>query len=133
MSRQKRIVHRDEEDVTIVTFVDRKILDEHILWISEDLFQLVDEFGKKNIILDFGTVENFSYPALGMLISLNMKVKGAGGKLVICEVSKGYAGGVDGVFRVTAVNTFFFAYFTKDPKEPRKTLQEALKKFSPSP
>ncbi|MBL8797300.1 MAG: STAS domain-containing protein, partial [Planctomycetia bacterium] len=73
--RRKRLEVEDVGDVTVVNFTDRKILDEqNIQLIGEQLFSLVDESGRKKILLNFGNVEYLSSAALGKLITLNKKL-----------------------------------------------------------
>ena len=74
--RRRRLEVVEEGDVTVVNFIDRKILDEqNIQKIGEDLFSLVDELGRKKILLNFGNVEYLSSAALGKFITLNKKVR----------------------------------------------------------
>src|SRR5580765_4746509 len=87
--RRQRITFEDVGDVTVVRFVDRKILDEqNIQAIGDDLFRLVDELGRRKILLNFSNVEFLSSAALGKLITLNRKVQAVRGKLVLCGISK---------------------------------------------
>ena len=74
-------------DVTVVNFLDRRILDEQsVQAIGEQLFSLVDELGRKQLLLDFGNVESLSGPVLGIMARLNKKVKAAGGRLIACNL-----------------------------------------------
>lgn len=74
-------------DVTIAKFIDNKILDEtNIQIIGNQLFALVEQDGRKKIILDFTNVEYLSSAALGKLITLEKKVKAARGKLRLCSI-----------------------------------------------
>src|SRR6266702_6832655 len=85
--RRRRLELEDVGEVTVVNFVDKKILDEqNIQIIGEQLFDLVDNQGKKKILLNFGNVEYMSSAALGKLITLNKKVQTAGGRLVLCNI-----------------------------------------------
>ena len=53
--RRRRLEVEPIGDVTVVNFVDRKILDEqNIQIIGEQLFSLVDEEGCKKMLLNFG-------------------------------------------------------------------------------
>ncbi len=64
-------------DVTVVRFVDRKILDEgNIQEIGQELFDLVEKEGCKKLLLNFSTVDFLSSAALGKLITLDKKVQG---------------------------------------------------------
>ena len=88
MSRQ-RITVEDVGDVAVVQFVDKKILDEqNIQMIGDDLFRLVDELGRRKVLLNFGNVEFMSSAALGKLIRLHQRLAQVGGKLVLCGISK---------------------------------------------
>jgi len=91
-------------DVTVVNFVDRKILDEqNIQVIGEQLFGLVDEQGLKKILLNFSNVEYLSSAALGKLITLNKKLQQAGGKLILCNIDAQ----IFEVFEITKLDRFF--------------------------
>ena len=84
---RSRLEVDDEGDIAIVTFTDRKILDEqNIEKIGEDLFSLVSDYGKKKILLNFANVEYLSSACLGKFITLNKMVENAGGKLVMCSI-----------------------------------------------
>src|SRR5712675_1756493 len=87
--RRRRLEVEDIGEVTVVNFVDRKILDEqNIQKIGEDLFSLVDELGRRKILLNFGNVEYLSSAALGKFITLNKKVQAAQGKLILCNIEQ---------------------------------------------
>src|SRR5207302_8988155 len=88
--RRRRLEVEDyDREITVVNFIDRKILDEqNIQKIGEDLFSLVDELGRRKILLNFGNVEYLSSAALGKFINLHKKVRGAGGKLVLCNIAQ---------------------------------------------
>jgi anti-sigma B factor antagonist len=102
--RRKRLEVEDVGDVTVVNFTDRKILDEqNIQLIGEQLFSLVDESGRKKILLNFGNVEYLSSAALGKLITLNKKLQAAGGKLILCNIDPQ----IYEVFEITKLNKLF--------------------------
>jgi anti-sigma B factor antagonist len=102
--RRRRLEVEDIGDVTVVNFVDRKILDEqNIQIIGEQLFSLVDESGRRKVLLNFKNVEYLSSAALGKLITLNKKLHAAGGKLVLCEISPT----IYEVFEITKLDQFF--------------------------
>ena len=72
MSDSRRIDISEVGDVTIAKFIDKKILDEtNIAEIGNQLFGLVDEDGRKRIILDFTVVEYLSSAALGKMITMD--------------------------------------------------------------
>ena len=99
--RRQRLVVEDIGDIAVVSFVDKKILDEqNIQMIGDDLFRLVDELGRKKVLLNFQNVEFMSSAALGKLITLHRKLQGAGGKLVLCKIAKD----ILDVFRITKLD-----------------------------
>ena len=85
--RKRRLEVEDAGDVTVVNFVDKKILEEQsIQAIGDQLFELVDSEGRKKMVLNFTNVEYLSSAALGKIIALNNRVKKAGGKLALCKI-----------------------------------------------
>src|SRR5687767_3153006 len=99
--RRRRLEVEDSGDVAVVNFVDKKILDEqNIQMIGDDLFRLVDELGRRKLLLNFGNVEYLSSAALGKLITLNKKLQGAGGKLILCNIDPQ----IYEVFEITKLN-----------------------------
>lgn len=113
----RRIDVEQVGDVTIATFVDKKILDENnIQMIGSELFSLVEEEGRKRIILDFKNVEYLSSAALGKLITMNKKVKAAGGEMRMCSIRPD----IYEVFVITRLNKIF---------DIRDNQEEALQGF----
>jgi anti-sigma B factor antagonist len=105
--KRRRLELEEVGDVTVVSFVDKKILDEqNIQIIGEQLFDLVDNQGKKKILLNFGNVEFLSSAALGKLITLNKKAQTSGGKLVMCNIVKE----IYEVFAITKLDKLFKIY-----------------------
>jgi anti-sigma B factor antagonist len=105
--KRRRLDLEEVGDVTVVSFVDKKILDEqNIQIIGEQLFDLVDNQGKKKILLNFGNVEFLSSAALGKLITLNKKAQTSGGKLVMCNIVKE----IYEVFAITKLDKLFKIY-----------------------
>src|SRR6185295_1750732 len=90
--------------VTVVRFVDRKILDEaNIQELGSELFQLVEDEGQKTLLLNFASVEFLSSAALGKLITLDKKVKAKGGKLRLSNIRPE----IYEVFAITKLNKLF--------------------------
>ena len=101
---QRRLDIEQIGDVTVAKFVDKKILDENnIQVIGNQLFGLVEEDGRKKIILDFSNVEYLSSAALGKLITMDKKVKSSGGKLRLCTIRPD----IYEVFAITRLNKLF--------------------------
>lgn len=103
-NRRRRIEVEELGLITVVHFVDSKILDEqNIQLIGDDLFRLVDELGKTRILLSFSRVDYLSSAALGKIVRFHQKLAAAGGKLVVCSISKD----VKEVFVITRLEKFF--------------------------
>lgn len=102
--RRRRLEVEQIGDVTVVNFVDRKILDEqNIQIIGDQLFSLVDQDGLRKLLLNFSNVEYLSSAALGKLITLNKKLQGVGGRLVLCNIDPQ----IYEVFEITRLDKFF--------------------------
>lgn len=102
--RRRRLEVEQIGDVTVVNFIDRKILDEqNIQVIGDQLFGLVDQDGLRKLLLNFGNVEYLSSAALGKLITLNKKLQGVGGRLVLCNIDPQ----IYEVFEITRLDKFF--------------------------
>jgi anti-anti-sigma factor len=104
MAQRRRLEIQEIGEVTVVRFVDRKILDEsNIQELGQELFQLVEEENRKNLLLDFSNVEFLSSAALGKLITLDKKVKLHGGRLKL----SGIRPQIYEVFAITKLNKLF--------------------------
>src|SRR6266581_5234347 len=102
--KRRRLEVEDIGDVTVVSFTDKKILDEqNIQVIGEQLFSLVDELGRRKLLLNFGNVEYLSSAALGKFITLNKKVQAAGGRLILCNIDPQ----IREVFEITKLDKLF--------------------------
>jgi anti-sigma B factor antagonist len=100
----RRLDIEEVNGVTIARFTDKKILDEsNIQIIGNQLFSLVDEDHRQKIILDFTNVEYLSSAALGKLITMDKKVKAAGGKLRLCSIRSD----IKEVFKITRLDKLF--------------------------
>jgi anti-sigma B factor antagonist len=102
--RRRRLEVEDIGDVTVINFVDKKILDEqNIQIIGEQLFGLVDQDGRRKLLLNFKNVEYLSSAALGKLITLNKKLQAVGGRLILCDIDPQ----IYEVFEITKLDKFF--------------------------
>lgn len=83
----KRLKVEQIGDVTVVHFLDKRILDEPTIQaIAEQLFSLVEAEGKRKLVLNFSNVEYMSSAALGKLINLHKKLHALSGRLAMCHV-----------------------------------------------
>lgn len=104
MSVHRRLEVSDVGDVTVVRFVDRKILDEaNIQELGQELFQLVEKEERSRLLLNFSTVDFLSSAALGKLITLDKKIKSRGGKLKLSNIRPE----IYEVFMITNLNKLF--------------------------
>lgn len=99
------------EDVTIVEFADRKILEElEIREIEDELDRVIDGVDKVKLLLSFRNVEHLSSAALGMLINLKRKVDELSGQLKLSDITPQ----IFEVFRITKLNKLFDIHETAD-------------------
>ncbi len=104
MADHRRLDVSEVSGITVVRFVDRKILDEaNIQELGVELFALVEEDNRKSLVLNFSSVEFLSSAALGKLITLEKKVKAHGGKLRLCTIRPE----IYEVFAITKLNKLF--------------------------
>ena len=104
MPSHKRIDVSKVGDVTVVKFVDKKILDEAgIQELGAELFSLVEHDNRRSIVLNFDNVDFLSSAALGKLITLDRKVKSAQGRLKMCSIRPE----ILEVFQITKLNKVF--------------------------
>jgi anti-sigma B factor antagonist len=100
----RRLQVEEINDVTVVRFLDKKILDEgNIEQIGNQLFGLVDQGGRRKILLNFANVEYLSSAALGKLITMEKKVKATSGKLRLSNIRPE----IYEVFAITRLNKLF--------------------------
>ncbi|MCD6406133.1 MAG: STAS domain-containing protein [Planctomycetes bacterium] len=117
MTDQERLLVEPVNEVTVITFRDKKILDEAVIQeVGDALFDLVDKQYKTKLLLNFENVEYLSSAALGKLITLNKRVKEENGELKLCNIiSEIYE-----VFRITKLNRLFEIY---------DDMEQALRRF----
>jgi len=104
MAVHRRVETTEVGQVTVVRFVDRKILDEsNIQQLGNELFRLVEEEKKSKLLLNFSNVEFLSSGALGKLITLDKKVKAHDGVLKLSNIRPE----IYEVFAITKLNKLF--------------------------
>lgn len=104
MAVNRRLETIEVGEVTVVRFVDRKILDEsNIQQLGNELFRLVEEEKKTKLLLNFSNVEFLSSGALGKLITLDKKVKANNGVLKLSNIRPE----IYEVFAITKLNKLF--------------------------
>jgi anti-sigma B factor antagonist len=122
MTAHRRLQTTEVGDVTVVRFVDRRLLEEATIQeVGRELFRLVEVEKCLQLLLNFSSVEFLSSAALGKLITLGKKIKSAGGKLVLSNIRPEI---YDALFTLTRLDTLF------DIKEDET---EALAAFAGGP
>ena len=117
MATHRRIIVSDDNGVSVVRFVDKKIVDSgSIEQLGEELNSLVTVDKRSKLLLNFDSVEFMSSAALNKLISLNSKVKAAAGRLKLCCLRAE----IKEVFTITRLDRVF---------DLRKTEAEAIEAF----
>jgi len=108
--RKQRIMAEQRGNVSVINFLDKKILDEmHIQEIGEELFGMIEK-GKTRMLLNFENVDYLSSAALGKLITLNKRIKEENGQLKLANIKEN----IYEVFRITKLNKIFEIYDTED-------------------
>jgi anti-sigma B factor antagonist len=104
MAETRHIKLREVGDITVVHFLDRKILDEaSIQQLGQELFDLVAKDGRKKLLLNFSSVEFLSSAALGKLITLNKKANTHQCQLKLSNIRPE----IYEVFAITKLNKLF--------------------------
>ncbi len=117
MGENRRLEISEVGGVTVVNFVDRKILDDaNIMELGDELTALVEQENRTNLLLNFANVHFLSSAALNKIIMLDRKLRGLGGKIKLCCLRPQ----IYEVFVITRLNTHF---------DIKDTQEEALKGF----
>jgi anti-sigma B factor antagonist len=73
--------------VTVVKILQRRLLDgDTIDWLGGQLFQLADELGERDVVLNLVNVERVSSALVGKLAALHARVNTLGGRLALCQL-----------------------------------------------
>jgi anti-anti-sigma factor len=78
----------DKGDVSVVRFKTPRLRNDET---TEEIFRqiaaLVDTMGRRNLVLDLGSVEYAASLAVGKLVLLNHKAQAAQGRLALCRLT----------------------------------------------
>lgn len=117
MANHSRLEVAEVGEITIVRFTDRKILDAAAIEeLGGELFALVENDNRKNLLLNFTGVEFLSSAALNKLIILDKKIKANGGRLKMCHLRPEIAE----IFAITRLDKLF------DIRDNEQTALEAF-------
>jgi len=110
-SGDSRLRVRRNDQVTIVEFIDRNILDEaNIQLIGEEIAGLIDAEPSPRLLISFANVDHLSSAALGTLITINKKVRNNSGQLRLAQIDPQ----IYEVFVITKLNKLFQIHDTVD-------------------
>jgi anti-sigma B factor antagonist len=117
-TQQSRLRVKHVGDVIQVEFLDRNILDEaNIQHIGEEIQTLIESRPKPRLLISFANVDHLSSAALGTLITINNRVRNAGGQLRLSDIDPQ----IFEVFVITKLNKLF---------EIHETAADAIKSFA---
>jgi anti-sigma B factor antagonist len=120
MLQRRHIRVEERGDVSVVSFDDRRIIDELvILELGQELVDLIEQESRKKLVLDFEHVEFLSSAALGKLMTLEQKAKAAGAEIKLCGIRPE----IFTAFKLTKLHTRF---------DIRQRLSEAMDAFTES-
>jgi len=103
-SQDSRLVISEENDITRVSFVDRNILEEAVIQqIGDEIIAIIEQAAVPKVLVNFEAVEHLSSAALGMLITINNKVRQRGGQLRLCGINDQ----IYEIFTMTKLNKLF--------------------------
>ena len=82
-----RLIISFQDDVLVVEFADRRIVDQDsIADISQQLNALLERRPGLRILINFAGVQQMSSSALGFLVSFAKKLDATGGQLKLCNI-----------------------------------------------
>ncbi|MCC6578904.1 MAG: STAS domain-containing protein [Phycisphaeraceae bacterium] len=104
VTKDSRLTINPEGDIIQVGFQDRNILEEAVIQqIGDEVGSVLDRTPNPKMLINFQNVEHLSSAALGMLITINNKVRQKGGQLrLACIDPQIYE-----VFAITKLNKLF--------------------------
>ena len=106
---ESRLMVQKDGEITIVQFLDHNILDEaNIQQIGEELAQVVDRAALPKVLLDFHNVVHLSSAALGVLITVNNKIRQKDGQLRLANIHPQ----IREVFTITRLDKLFQIHAT---------------------
>jgi anti-sigma B factor antagonist len=98
-------------NATVVELTDRRILDEVTIGeICEQIAGMIARSRDPRFVLDFSSVNHMSSSALGMLITLNKRVREKGGQLRLCGIQPA----IMEVFVITRLNEILQIFQTRE-------------------
>ncbi|RMH12768.1 MAG: anti-sigma factor antagonist [Planctomycetota bacterium] len=110
-SPESRLRISNRDDVTVVEFLDRNILDEmNVQAIGEEIGSLVEQAERPRMLISFANVDHLTSAALGTLITVRNKVKAKNGELKLADIDPQ----IHEVFEITRLTGLFDIHPTSD-------------------
>jgi len=104
---RSNLLIRDRRGITVVNFLDFSVLDRtQSDKIGDELLRLVEDQGKKKILVDFDGVDYLSSAVLGKLIALHKRLAMKKGELKL----SGIKASILEVFEITKLDKVFDIY-----------------------
>jgi len=104
---KSNLVVQERGNISVVTFLEFSVLDRtHIDKLGDELLKLVDEGGRKKILINFEGVEYLSSTVLGKLIALHKRIALARGELKLCAIKPS----ILEIFEITKLDRVFNIY-----------------------
>lgn len=101
---ESRLTIENSEQVIRIGFLDRNILEEAaIQMIGDQVSDLIDTTPNPKLLMDFADVDHLSSAALGMLITINNRIRAKGGQLRLATIDPQ----IYEVFAITKLNKLF--------------------------
>lgn len=101
---ESRLTIENSEQVIQIGFLDRNILEETAIQkIGDQVSDLLDATPNPKLLIDFVNVEHLSSAALGMLITINNRIRAKGGQLRLASIDPQ----IYEVFAITKLNKLF--------------------------
>lgn len=120
MSETTSLRLEQDQGVTVVSFMDASILDAlSIQRIGRELYAVIEDQGRRAIVLDFSEVRFLSSQALGVLLTLRRKADKAGARVALASIRPELAK----VFKMTNLDKLFA--FHADRAQAVASLAEA--------
>jgi anti-anti-sigma factor len=100
----------DVGDVTVVRLKLPRLQDDDAQSLFKQIYSVVDDMKRHNLVLNLAVVESLPSMALGKLVMLNRKAQAAHGRLALCQLSAGVAE----ILEVTHLNELLQIYGTEE-------------------
>jgi anti-sigma B factor antagonist len=112
-----QVEREDIGDVTVVRINVRMLMDdEKTEEVFGRIYPIIDDEGRRKLILNFSAIEYFASAAISKLVTLYRKVLSAGGKLALCNV----ASTVASILQMTHLSDVIIPY--SDEREALRAL-----------